>query len=346
MYSFKRPRVFSSPKWPLVAPSCTSVRIPALRLLGTTSCEQIILPSAEMYFRRRMPLFRTSWFLSCSSRRHSMLFSLTSSGDRDWLDSKAVITGANAGFSLWHLRSSSMSARTNDSCEDPSLRVAISNSSLWGGVERQSSNIRPHWRHGKQERASALQCFFPLRWITSKSYSWSFSSQRASWPSGSLKFLSQVSEPWSVRTTKCFPKSKRYGLKWLVKTTTARSSFLVTQYWRSALLSIRLPYATTRSHPPLSSWDSTAAMPVSQASVSCFSAAEEWRKPETGWDRDYPYPWFSISLCSPIASVQKRRNLIAMTQSRMPHHGACVVFETRCVGKTTAEELRKERRSG
>ena len=49
---------------------------------------------------------------------------------------------------------------------------------------------------------------------------------------------------------------------------------------------------------------------------------------------------------SPIASVQKRRNLIAMTQSRMPHHGACVVFETRCVGKTTAEELRKEHRSG
>ena len=88
-----------------------------------------------------------------------MLFPLISSGDRDWLDSKAVITGANAGSSLRHLQSSSMSARTNDGCEDPPLRAATSNSLLWGGVERPSSNVRPHWRHGKRERASALQCF-------------------------------------------------------------------------------------------------------------------------------------------------------------------------------------------
>ena len=206
---FKRPRVFSSPRWPLVAPSCTSVRIPALRLLGTTICEQIISPSAEMYFRRRM---RTSRFLSCSSRRHSMLFPLISSGDRDWLDSKAVITGANAGSSLRHLQSSSMSAHTNDGCEDPPLRAATSNSLLWGGVERPSSNIRPHWRHGNKALPQEV---------------WS----------------EVIGEDHDC--VKFFPG--------LPKTTTARSSFLVTQYWRSALLSIWLPYATTCSHPPLSS---------------------------------------------------------------------------------------------
>ena len=47
-----------------------------------------------------------------------------------------------------------------------------------------------------------------------------------------------------------------------------------------------------------------------------------------------------------LQSNRQRANLIAMTQSRMSHHGVCVVFETRCVGKTTAEELRKEHHSG
>ena len=49
-------------------------------------------------------------------------------------------------------------------------------------------------------------CLMPRRWITSKSNSWSCSSQCANCPSGSLKFCNHESDPWSVLKTNLRPR--------------------------------------------------------------------------------------------------------------------------------------------
>ena len=91
------------------------------------------------------------------------------------------------------------------------------------------------------------------------------SSHRASWPSGSLNLRSQRRELWSVLTRNLCPYKK--GLKCLMKVTTASSSFLVTQYFRSDLLRTLLAYAITFSCPSCI-WDKAAPIAFWLASVS------------------------------------------------------------------------------
>ena len=117
-----------------------------------------------------------------------------------------------------------------------------------------------------------------------KLYSCSFSSHRASCPSGCLKFLSHLREPWSVRRVNWLPR--RYGRKCWMKYTTASSSRRVTQYWRSGLLRARLAYAITRSVPSSCTCDSTAPIPESLASVSKTNGLEQSGNARIGVDNE------------------------------------------------------------
>ena len=88
---------------------------------------------------------------------------------------------------------------------------------------------------------------FPGLWTTS---SCKRSNHRASWPSGSLKFLSQESEPWLVRSVNL--RQTKYGRYWRTKVTTARSSLRVT-HSGSRLPNAMTPYITPLSDRNLSS---------------------------------------------------------------------------------------------
>lgn len=92
------------------------------------------------------------------------------------------------------------------------------------------------------ESPSALPCCRPAQCWISKLYPWSASTDRATWPSGCLKFKSQVTGAWSVWMRKWWPC--KYGWKCYTGRATASSLHLVMQYYFFAQLKAEVGHHT------------------------------------------------------------------------------------------------------
>ena len=127
------------------------------------------------YFRYITPSRNASWSQIWQIRRNSMLFPSCSFKEGWMLDFLASIRSFHSLFSACIFLISSMFS--------PEIcRAATGNTSS----SSPCSLARPHWVHGNLDRASALVWRRPLRWMISNSNCCSFSSHRATCPSGSL----------------------------------------------------------------------------------------------------------------------------------------------------------------
>ena len=153
------------------------------------------------------PSLTINWPQICIRRRPSMLNAFTLSAGGYWFTSFACNTCPIA-------QSWSCLSRIVVPCSTSATRILA----VFSSSSPETESL---------DRASALLWFLPLRWTTSKLYSWKCSSYWASCPSSSLKLCNHASALWSVLIVKCLPR--RYGRKCLVKDTTASSSRHVTQ---------------------------------------------------------------------------------------------------------------------
>ncbi|KRZ77947.1 hypothetical protein T08_6218 [Trichinella sp. T8] len=101
-------------------------------------------------------------------------------------------SGANCGHVSFSIHSQTCMQSASSFCQR-STGLAESNAiaATWTFEE---SSPDPLCLQARRDSASAFWCFFPGRWTTSKSNSASFSSQRATCPSGSRKFRNHFRE--------------------------------------------------------------------------------------------------------------------------------------------------------
>ena len=172
---FRNIRSFSDvrlrPKWPDVGPALASLNRDAHCCFGSTSCHTTWLSGltgTKLLYSKRFSNFDefTCDINDPGTQPCLPEDNLSTTTDRSTSAEKAFLVSSNCASSA-------------TTCKE--LQASSSLGHSGDGLDS-----------SRRERASAFWCFLPLRCLILKSYSVKASSQPATWPSGSLKFINHV----------------------------------------------------------------------------------------------------------------------------------------------------------
>lgn len=207
---------------------------------------------------------------------YAILWPVALSGDGFWLD---IFT---------------LSSCLTDTCHSaeldvvPLVSIQVYRCDCWNSITFCNS---PTLLARKMAKGISI-CMLPPRVM------FNFSNHLAYWPSGGLKFCSHVSAPSSV-----YVLHSAFQSDIIKNVTTAKSSLSVTQQLHSILVKRLLARLITCFLPLTSCCDSTAAMPVSLASVLMKNGFDQSSKAMEGKSGISLIVWKLVHTMSSIWTV-------------------------------------------